>query len=98
VGSLAELSAAQLLLLYVCALSAAAFLMMAADKRRAEKQRRRISERALITAAFLGGGPGALLGMLICRHKIQKTKFRVCLPLAAALWPGLILLAGRFLG
>lgn len=61
------------------------FFMFGFDKRNAIKKRWRISEKALITCAFLMGGAGSLLGMGVFRHKTRHVKFRVLIPLAAAL-------------
>ena len=41
----------------------------------------RISEAALLTLALVGGSAGALLGMLVFRHKIRKPKFVILVPL-----------------
>ncbi len=57
-----------------------AILLMAFDKWLALKQRFRISERALLLVAFFGGSIGALAGMVLCRHKINKPKFRYLVP------------------
>lgn len=55
------------------------------DKFFATKKLRRVSELTLILIAFLGGGVGAVLGMLLFRHKTQKLKFQIAVPLAAVL-------------
>jgi len=47
------------------------------DKRLAEKNKHRISENTLIFFTLICGGIGALLGMIIARHKTKKIKFRV---------------------
>lgn len=57
-------------------------LLMGLDKFKARRGSRRISERTLLLAAFALGGPGALLGSMLFRHKSRKRKFRVLLPLA----------------
>lgn len=57
-----------------------AILLMAFDKWLAVKQRFRMSERALLLVAFFGGSIGALAGMVLCRHKINKPKFRFLIP------------------
>jgi len=51
------------------------FIIFGFDKRKAVKHQRRISENTLLTATFFGGTVGALLGMLIFRHKISKRSF-----------------------
>jgi len=51
------------------------FTTLALDKRKAVKHKRRISEAFLLTLTFLGGTIGAILGMLIFRHKISKKSF-----------------------
>ncbi|MCL2286394.1 MAG: DUF1294 domain-containing protein [Firmicutes bacterium] len=61
------------------------FALYAIDKRKAEKSKWRISESTLILCAFLMGGIGAFLGMRILRHKTQKMKFTVSVPLALVL-------------
>jgi len=58
------------------------FGLYAIDKRKAEKSKWRISEATLILCAFIMGGIGALLGMRVLRHKTQKLKFKLSVPLA----------------
>ena len=64
------------------------FAFFAYDKHIARQNRgkRRVPERTLLLLAFLGGCYGALLGMLLCRHKTKHTRFLVLVPLAAILW------------
>lgn len=64
------------------------FIVYAYDKHIAQQQRgkRRVPERTLILLAFLGGCIGALLGMVLCRHKTKHTKFLVLVPLSVVLW------------
>ncbi|WP_344834909.1 DUF1294 domain-containing protein [Chryseobacterium ginsenosidimutans] len=51
------------------------FIIFGADKRKSIKHQRRISENTLLGFSFLGGTIGAILGMLIFRHKISKISF-----------------------
>lgn len=61
------------------------FLFYGYDKRQAAKGRRRISEAMLILMAFFFGGLGAILGMYHYRHKTQKLKFRILIPITAVI-------------
>lgn len=69
-----------------------AFFLFGVDKSRARRGVWRISERALLLAAVCCGGTGALLGMRAFRHKTQRRKFRILVPLFAFLqWAAWIL-------
>ena len=57
------------------------FIMYGMDKHKAVRGRRRVSEKMLLLAAALMGGPGALLGMLAFRHKTKHAKFLIGVPL-----------------
>lgn len=57
------------------------FLTYGVDKYRAKKNLWRIPEKTLLAEAFFMGAFGALLGMQIFRHKTQKPKFQVLIPL-----------------
>lgn len=52
-----------------------AFLFNGTDKWLAVRQKSRISEKTLLVLAITGGSVGALLGMLLFRHKISKASF-----------------------
>ena len=58
------------------------FFMYGIDKLKAKRSKWRISENALIVSAFLLGGIGAALGMIVFNHKTSKTKFRILVPIA----------------
>lgn len=55
------------------------------DKSRAVRGERRIREKNLILSAFLMGGLGAILGMVVFNHKTSKPRFRILVPLAFAI-------------
>ena len=74
------------------------FLIYGADKAFAKLNKRRISERALILYAFLMGGIGAKLGMILFRHKTLKLKFRVLVPIAVVVEIAVIYSVVRFYG
>jgi len=63
----------------------ATFMLYAIDKRRAKNNQWRIKEATLILVAFLMGGAGAMSGMSVLRHKTNKIKFKVSVPVALVL-------------
>ncbi|MEL7604092.1 MAG: DUF1294 domain-containing protein [Bacillota bacterium] len=65
------------------------FALYGADKRRAQRGEWRIKERTLLLAAALFGALGALLGMLLFRHKTRHTLFRILVPLFCLLQAGI---------
>lgn len=56
------------------------FCIYAWDKWMAMRGGRRVAEATLLWLAALAGGPGALLGMILLRHKIRKWRFLVGVP------------------
>ena len=51
------------------------FIVFGVDKWYAKKCKRRVSELFLLSLTFLGGTLGALLSMMIFRHKTSKKSF-----------------------
>ena len=66
-------------------ISALTFILFAVDKYKSVKGKWRIPEATLLTCAFFMGGVGALLGMILCRHKTKHIKFVISVPLFAVL-------------
>ena len=66
---------------FVAAMSVITFVMFGIDKYRAVKGGYRIPIAVLLGMAFAGGSIGALLGMVVFRHKIRKNYFSVGVPL-----------------
>ena len=58
------------------------FSIYGLDKFNAMNRRWRVSEKNLLSMAFFLGGIGALLGMLVFRHKRKRKKFRIWIPVA----------------
>ncbi|MBR1724349.1 MAG: DUF1294 domain-containing protein [Ruminococcus sp.] len=46
----------------------------------------RVPEKTLLTLSFFGGSLGAMLGMLIFRHKSRKNRFRIWIPVHLLIW------------
>jgi len=61
-------------------------LSFAWDKAAARRGARRVPEARLLALALLGGGAGALLGMIWFRHKTRKPRFW------CAAWAGIALI------
>lgn len=69
------------ILVYLIFINLIGFLAMLIDKRKAEKGKWRISEHALFVLTWLGGGIGTIAGMYKFRHKTQKKKFTIGMPI-----------------
>lgn len=76
----------KIFLIWFLGMSTLTFALYGADKYKAIRHKWRIPEATLIAAAFLGGAPGAILGMLFFHHKTRKWKFRILVPLALIIW------------
>ncbi len=64
----------------VLAYNIVVLLVYGFDKLAAKQGWRRVPEATLLWMAALTGGPGALLGMLLFRHKTRKPRFRFGVP------------------
>lgn len=72
------------LTIYLVLINIAAFIVMAVDKHKAVNNRWRIRETTLFAVAIAGGSVGAILGMLLLRHKTRHKSFMLGLPLILA--------------
>lgn len=66
---------------YSITINIAGFLLFAIDKRKAQKNKYRISESCLLFVSFIGGALGSILAMGILKHKNNKMKFAIGLPM-----------------
>lgn len=78
-------------LLWCAGCSLCALLAFAWDKAAARRGARRLPEARLLALALCGGGVGALLGMILFRHKTRRMSFWL------AGWGGAALAAGAWL-
>ena len=69
---------------YLIVVNIVAIALMGADKRKAKKHTWRISEKTLFLSAAAGGSVGAILGMLLFRHKTKHWTFVIGMPLILA--------------
>lgn len=68
------------LLSYLIIVNVIAFIFYFVDKKKAEKGKWRIKESTLLALSFIGGGVGSFIGMKLFRHKTQKLKFKIGVP------------------
>lgn len=71
---------------FIIGINLLAFWYYRKDKLSAINKKKRTSEKFLLTVAFLGGAYGALLGMLMFRHKTKHARFVVLIPIFVILW------------
>lgn len=69
-----------MVIIWLALINIVAFVVFGIDKFKAVAGTWRVPERVLIALAVIGGSIGALLGMLIWRHKIRKPKFYITIP------------------
>ena len=79
---------------YLIIINVITFIVYAVDKYKAINKKERISGLSLFFLGLIGGPVGALLSMLLFRHKTKKFKFYFLNILYIVIW---ILLLWRFL-
>ena len=62
---------------YLLAINLFSFIVYTYDKKQAINRKYRVSEKYLLIIVVLGGMFGAILSMIINRHKIKKTSFMI---------------------
>ena len=72
----------KLLFLLMLTWNVISFLIMGIDKFKAKHDKQRICEKNLLLCGFLMGAAGIGLGMMAFRHKTQKIKFKILVPVA----------------
>lgn len=70
---------------FLVLINLACFCLFWWDKEAARKGKWRVPENRLLTLAFFGGSPGALIAQRLLRHKACKEPFRTMLLLITAL-------------
>ncbi len=73
-------------MIYLVVINLLTLVIYGIDKLLAILHKVRVMERVLFLLAFIGGGLGALLGMLIFRHKTLKIKFYLWNVTCIILW------------
>lgn len=68
------------ILIYLGVINIIAFGTFGLDKMKAKRNHFRIPEKVLLGLAAAGGSIGAFIGMRVFRHKTQKSKFYLGVP------------------
>lgn len=71
----------QIFYIYLTLINIVGFILMGIDKYRARNNIWRLKEYILIFIALIGGSIGILFGMLIFRHKTNKNRFCIGIPI-----------------
>ncbi|MDA0294534.1 MAG: DUF1294 domain-containing protein [Planctomycetota bacterium] len=71
---------------WMCLASVVAFITHAWDKHCARHDRSRVPERRLHLLEAIGGWPGAVLAMMLLRHKVRKTSYLAVTAFIIVLW------------
>ncbi len=66
---------------YLLLINLIGFALMGIDKYKAKIDKWRTKESTLMAISFLGGSAGIMIGMIIFKHKINKKKFYIGVPL-----------------
>ena len=74
------------LIFYIIIINFISLLIYGIDKWLAKKNKYRVSERILFILSFFGGALGALLGMLLFRHKTKKIYFYIWNIIMLVMW------------
>ena len=68
------------IIIYLLAVNIIGFLAMGLDKWKAKRGSWRIPENTLFMFTILGSGIGTIAGIYVFRHKTQKKKFTIGMP------------------
>ncbi len=75
----------KIVIIYLIIISAVSVIITVFDKYAARRGMYRISERALLTAAAIGGSVAMYVTMLVIRHKTKHAKFMLGIPVIIVL-------------
>lgn len=83
-----------IILIYLVLINVITFVLYGMDKWKAKRNQWRIKESVLLGMAAVGGCFGALAGMYLFRHKTQKAKFYLLVPIFAIIYVGIFFFIG----
>lgn len=67
--------------IYLLIMNIWAIYLFGTDKSKAKRKQRRVRESKLFKVCFFGGAIGGIVGMNLFRHKTQKKKFSIGIPI-----------------
>ena len=73
------------IIIYLIIINIISFVLFGIDKRRAKRKLWRVSEKVLLATSLLGGATGALIAMVIFKHKLSKKSFYIGVPVLIVL-------------
>lgn len=65
---------------YLLIINIISFFTFGIDKSKSEKDKWRIKESTMIILSVFGGSSGGIIGMIIFKHKTNKKKFYIGIP------------------
>lgn len=68
-----------ILIIYLVFINILNIFLFGIDKSKAKHNSKRISEKSLFLVSFIGGVFGAILAMMLFRHKTRKTGFKLAI-------------------
>ncbi|NLX62442.1 MAG: DUF1294 domain-containing protein [Tissierellia bacterium] len=68
-------------IIYLLIINLITLIVFSLDKLKAKNNKWRISENILLLFSILGGSSGALVAMVLFKHKTNKLKFTIPIPL-----------------
>lgn len=74
-----------IVLIYLLCINIISFVIFGVDKWKAKGHKWRISENLLLFISLIGGATGALMGMVVFKHKLSKKKFYIGVPVLIVL-------------
>lgn len=71
----------KIFIIYLLIINLITLIVFSLDKLKAKNNKWRISESILLLFSILGGSSGALVAMVLFKHKTNKLKFTIPIPL-----------------
>ena len=90
------MKAGSIIILFLVVWNTIVFVVYIADKVKAMQKKWRVPENRLLMLSFCFGGVGAFAGMILARHKVNKKKFMILVPLSIIIQTAIIVLLIKY--